>query len=820
MAGMPLLLVTLFTIPKVGLADEIDRASVAHGGGDADLWSRSPSLSGNGRYVVFESAASNLVVGDTNDLQDIFVRDLRTGTTDRVSVATNGKQAVGPNSFPSITHDGRYVVFQSYSRGLVRGDLNGKTDIFIHDRLTRTTKLLSANANGRPGNGGSYSPWISASGRYVAFWSWADNLVADDSNQTWDIFVLDRQAGTMTRLDLTGNDHLHNLEKYKLAFSSDGRNLVPSDTNEAPDVFLLDREAGAAERVSVSGHGRQSNGNSVTLSLSAGARFVAFDSFASNLVARDTNSAWDVFVRDRKTAKTERVSLSSDGRQGNGDSRAPSISANGRFVTFFSHADNLVEGDVNDALDVFVHDRRTGKTVLVSAGKDGDQGNSGSYAPSINDDGSKVAFLSAANNLVADDANGMSDVFVRDFSWDASANPVCPRGKNWIRIHNLTYPPGKSGCAAGVSIRTEPKVTISANSIVAYDAPMIALQAGFRVKKGGVFRIGSQIRSANSPPADAELVRLGSSLPGNDGDGIATGADADTLPMARRIDPAALPQGLRDRLRAAAAQVSDLFIDADGEHVLFVTEAGLSDADDNGVADVYLYGVELDTLWRVSATSTGAAANGPSRRPRMDGMALRIAFESEASNLVTDDTNEAGDIFLADRTVRVIERVSWTPLGGEATESAMNPALDAAGEWIVYARADDEGHWQIYGYDTLTLATESLAVQEDDAGRRLDNQRPGISADGRYLVHLETARAQAGLPESCTVHFLDRDNGASSRLPCPDALRGEVEFLPFFGAEAEHVDWVEQVAPAGIDGLDDEAAPDIEQMDNPLALLQ
>ncbi len=167
-----------------------------------------------------------------------------------------------------------------------------------------------------------------------------------------------------------------------------------------------------ARRVSISSAGQQGNGSSFYPSISADGRYVAFYSDATNLVAGETNVKYDVFVYDRKTHKTRRVSVSSGGQEGNGNSLAPSISADGRYVAFHSYASNLVAGDSNNIVDVFVYDRRKHKTRRVSVSSGGQQGNSFSLDPSISADGRYVAFHSYASNLVAGDTNDKSDVFV------------------------------------------------------------------------------------------------------------------------------------------------------------------------------------------------------------------------------------------------------------------------------------------------------------------------------------------------------------------------------------------------------------------------
>jgi Tol biopolymer transport system component len=395
--------------------------SVASDGTQGNGASALPSISADGRYVAFLSGASNLVPGDTNGVDDVFVHDRLTGQTTRVSVASDGTEGNGHSESPSISADGRYVAFASYASNLVPGDTNGVMDVFVHDRLTGQTTRVSVASDGTQGNGESRYPSISADGRYVAFMSYASNLVPGDTNGVMDVFVHDRLTGQTTRVSVASDGTQGNGDSVSPSISADGRyvafmsyayNLVPGDTNGKADVFVHDRLTGQTTRVSVASDGTQGNDGSGGASISANGRYVAFVSGASNLVPGDTNGVDDVFVHDRLTGQTTRVSVASDGTQGNGDSWWPSISADGRYVAFMSWASNLVPGDTNGTWDVFVHDRLTGQTTRVSVASDGTEGNSDSIYPSISADGRYVAFQSWASNLIPRDTNGAWDVFV------------------------------------------------------------------------------------------------------------------------------------------------------------------------------------------------------------------------------------------------------------------------------------------------------------------------------------------------------------------------------------------------------------------------
>jgi hypothetical protein len=390
--------------------------------GDDDSYG--PSFSSNDRYVTFYSDATNLVAGGTSGERHVFVRDRDTGTNTLVSKSSAGVEGDFYSTVTSISADGRYVAFQSAATNLVSGDINNKPDIFVRDRQAGTTTRISKSSAGAEGDGDSTYPSISSDdGRYVAFQSAATNLVTGDTNGKTDIFVRDRTTGTTTLVSKSsagvegngdsGNSKISGDGRY-VTFESAANNLVTGDTNGKTDIFVRDRQTGTTTRVSRSSAGVQGDALSLDPSISDDGRFVAFGSAATNLVSGDANGERDVFVRDRQTGTTTRVSRSSAGVAGDGLSGTPSISADGRYVAFQSTATNLVSGDTNTMFDVFVRDRQTGTTTMVSKSSAGVQGNYDSYYSDISSDGRYVAYQSFATNLVTGDTNGAFDIFVRD----------------------------------------------------------------------------------------------------------------------------------------------------------------------------------------------------------------------------------------------------------------------------------------------------------------------------------------------------------------------------------------------------------------------
>jgi Tol biopolymer transport system component len=377
------------------------------------------TLSGDGRYLAFYSEASNLVAGDSNGLGDFFILDQVTGTLERVPA--NNIYGVNGPTHSTISADGHCLAFASYADDLVPGDTNGKGDIFVYDRIAGTTERIQANLT--PGFDAA-SPVMSADGNFVAFSSFSPDLGFVDTNGQANIFVFNRATQTTERMLAPGGLQ-PNHSSQVMPMSADGRFvaiesaasnlLITGDTNGATNVFVFDRQTSQIERVSIDNDGVQGNSNSHP-SMSADGRFVAFNSLASNLVPNDTNGQMDVFLYDRLTDTIERVSVASDGSQAlGGESAGASISADGRYVAYYSLASNLVAGDTNGTYDAFVFDRQTLTTTRVSVAEDGTQGNGMSVRSVMSPNGEYVAFDSVASNLVANDTNNVSDIFLADW---------------------------------------------------------------------------------------------------------------------------------------------------------------------------------------------------------------------------------------------------------------------------------------------------------------------------------------------------------------------------------------------------------------------
>lgn len=386
---------------------------------DANGASSSPSISAAG-LVAFASRATNLVAGDTNGASDIFVRHPN-GVTARLSVNSDEQQAtrnpcqicVVPDSDePKISRDGRYVAFGSWAENLTPNDTNYSKDVFVRDLLNGTTTAVSVSGSGALGNSNSlYGLSISGDGRYVAFTSAASNLVPGDTNNAYDIFVRDLIARTTTRVSVGASSVEANHLSTWPTISSDGRyvaflslasNLVTGDTNTSYDVFVRDLAAGTTSLVSLSALNVQAPSVSPYdyPAISDNANYIAFTS-RSSLHIDDTNGLDDVYIRDRGGNTTILASRNATGGP-SGYSSRPSISADGRYTAFQSSSPLVgTTYDSNGASDIYEYDRLAPGTMTLMSEEDNPtggktRGNAPSYTPAISSDGSQIAFASAA----------------------------------------------------------------------------------------------------------------------------------------------------------------------------------------------------------------------------------------------------------------------------------------------------------------------------------------------------------------------------------------------------------------------------------------
>lgn len=393
--------------------------SVATDGTQGDLSSFAAGISAGGEYVAFWSNATTLVADDTNGVADIFVRHRVSGVTFRVSVSSTGEQGNGPSSQAAISADGRYVAFTSAASNLVAGDTNQVEDVFRHDLATGETIRISVATEGTQGNGLSRAASISADGRFIAFESTARNLVANDNSVWMDVFLRDC-VNNHTRLLSVGPNGLQlQFTSQSPSISASGQWTSFSGYAGIPgslgpqQIFVVDWFGSSSTIVSLAPNGVLADSLCRDSRISGDGNTIVFHTYATNLVAGDTNGLDDVFAHDRSTGVTSLVSVSSDGGPAGGSSEYATVSEDGRYVCFVSGAPNLVDVPQSAGSDVFLRDRQKGVTSLVSEVLDlnGPPGAAGAGVHWISPNGLHVAFTSSAP-LVPFDTNKRDDVYV------------------------------------------------------------------------------------------------------------------------------------------------------------------------------------------------------------------------------------------------------------------------------------------------------------------------------------------------------------------------------------------------------------------------
>jgi Tol biopolymer transport system component len=559
----------------------VAEVSVTPAGSPSPSDSAFPVMSANGRYVTFHGAAYS---ANGDPVFGLVVRDLQSNSTVLANIGPNGAP-IPADTEQSISANGRFVAFAFYDPGQPVNDTNGM--VFVRDLLAGTTSRVSLKSNGERGDGMSSTPSLSGDGRYVAFASFGA-LTAGDANLHQDIFMKDRQDSSTDLISISkvasrtppgrsgeSSESSASYDGRFVAFVSSAAVLVPNDTNTANDVFIRDRQLGTTARASVGSGGTEANGDSSNPSLSGNGRFIAFASVARNLVPNDSNGVQDVFVRDTQTGNTTRVSIGTNGAQGTLESRDPAISADGRFVVFTSDASNLVSNDTNNVSDVFIRDRQTGATTRLSVTSAGAQGNQGSFGASISADGRFVTFSSRANNLAAGDTNNVNDIFLRD------------RQKNTTR-----------------------RVSISTN--------------------------GSELLGENS---NASISENGRFIVFNHED---NGPDVLVRDLTLETTVSATAEAIGGPARAWLS--NGAAISANGRYIVFHTIDDYLEHDGNGALDVLVYDRFLGFARLVSATPGLVLGNGDSLSATLSANGRLVVYTTHAANLTADDHNGAPDV--------------------------------------------------------------------------------------------------------------------------------------------------------------------------------
>lgn len=397
----------LGTVGTASAAATVDRVSVSTGEEQADNVSGGGIPSEDGRFVAFSSNANNLSPQDTNFQADGYVRDRVLGTTELISIGTDG--AASGAVVNDISADGRYVVFTSSANDLVANDYNGMSDVFIRDRVAGTTEVVSVASDGTLAQQRSLDASVSKDGRYVAFTSFAPLADQDSSSANQDVYVRDRVAGSTTLVSITlqggesGGKYPSISDNGQfVSFTAKSKQLVKGDKNKVHDIFVRDLAKGKSERISVSSKGVEASKRSFGSQIAGWGRYVVFTTAAGNLVKGDSDGKIDVFVHDRRKDKTQLVSVDSAERPSKGPAFSPSISSDGRYVTFHAAADLRAGGKTTDSL--YLRDRNAGTTRSIN-------NRIGVAGSRISGNGAVVVFDAIRGTVVPGDTNNLRDVF-------------------------------------------------------------------------------------------------------------------------------------------------------------------------------------------------------------------------------------------------------------------------------------------------------------------------------------------------------------------------------------------------------------------------
>lgn len=822
------LLATAFPPPfaAAGSVGSTARLSVAPDGAEADedsYLSWATSVSDDGRYVAFTSFASNLVPGDTNGGADAFVADRLTGAVERVSVAADGNQANGPSGDPSLSADGRYVAFLSLANNLDARDRNFLLDVYVKDRVTGAVTLVSISESGAQGITDAATPAMSADGRFVAFM--VRGIPPAPTSGPAVVYVHDRLTGETEWVskDVTGG--APDGVVFEPAISGDGRylsyyswatDLVVGDVNNLQDLFYHDRATGETRLVSVTTDGTQANSVSGYAAVSRDGRYVAFQNLASNLLPGDSNGASDVYVWDARTGRHEVVSVSGAGALGFPDSYPPDISADGRFVTYYSTAGNIAPGATAFRALEYVHDRWTGATEMVSWGIDGGPANDHAYQPAISGDGTVVAYSSDATNLVATDAHGHEDVFAIRRGADlelraasvaladpatlsvegsavrwgllltqaedapADATPGARQAGGEIVAARLAWRPADALLYARIDLATLPggAGTVGLANIVyalqltvdgtAYEARAWKDATGTRF---GLFDCSSAcvqttalvgtlgaagLDARMEIPFDALDARSGASIT----DLRAIARDADGILL---LDELALPDALLPR---AVATVG--IAPASGGAPVLAAEIPLDRTSFVGAVDVSALsaGSYFATVRACDGARCGASASVPvtlvNSPPALETIDDVAASEGVALTLLVRATDPEGDALALD-AAPLPPGATFADAGDGTGTLAWTPARDAAGEHVVTITARD-GHARAARTFAIRVADvdrppvlDAIGMKRVDEGALLAFAVHANDPDGDAIAY-----AAPALPSGATF---DADTGAFRWAP-------------------------------------------------------
>lgn len=763
-----------------------------------------PGVSVDGRFVVFASAADNLVTNDNNGAFDVFVRDRQLGKTLRVSVNAAGTGSGNAASqSTTISSNGQFVVFDSAASDLVPNDANSASDVFLRDLVAGTTTLISVSTNsGQPGNSESVAPTLSPDGRYVLFASRASNLAPSDANGALDLFVRDTVAMTTSLVTRNAGNTASYTGRSALwegnrQISDDGNwvtfhslvaNLVPGDSNSRLDVFVRNLAASATVAVSTNTTGTGlGNGDSQNASMDAAGHYVAFQSAASNVATNDTNTGLDVFVRDRVTGTTRLASVNTSGVSSASTlaaSAAPVLSKDGNVVVFLSTANNLVLSDPNASTtvaDLFRRDLAAGTTTLISASvsQKNIAGPIPNFVPALSADGSFVLYQNASSSLRLYDVVAAAHTTIATSVYGADA--VMSDDANWIvfvgapettGVRNIYLFDRLAGTTELISLR-EPSLAIatgaaasrmipggiSANGQFAvFESYASDLDAGdtnrtsdvwvgdLTTSSNGWFRLSTRVAGFARGPARRPVIS-------NDGRWVAYEAIPDSTPLAGlgtrfnlyAYDRVAETNVLIAGVGKVSAPSFPVFSQQGGIMAFQSSETGVGGYATT-VGQVYYRDLASNSNRLVSLNYQGTApGSAASSNPTLSPDGRYVAYLSSAAGLVTNPVSGI-NAFLWDSASGSNIVVSGP---GSTTTPVTRATFAANGSLLAYERLTNTWLFDVGNQISSLTLTDAVNV--------------AFSADGRFAA-CERRASYSPLDTNATtdVYLIDRSNSLAS----------------------------------------------------------
>ncbi len=722
------------------------------------------------RYLVFHTNEALDPINDTNGVNDVYLRDLLTGAVTLVSKNSAGLAGNGPSSYATISSDGKRIAYQSLASDLVTGDSNGKSDVFLYTRVGQVTTRVSLTASNAQANDDSSFPALSSNGSFLAFVSKAD-LTGVGTAGIQNLY-LRKVDGSSTKLFSAGSGTGANAPVYTPVITNDSRyvayasaasNLVAGDSNGTSDVFLYDRATGLTQRVSLDSAGGQADGSSSMPSISDDGNVIAFESKATNLVAGDSNGLRDLFVRNRSAGTTTRVSVDASGAQSNGISYHATLTRDGSRVAFASQATNLVAGDTNDVADVFQR-LVANPTSIDRASRNfvGDvQGDGPSDLPSYDSDDNDLAFRSSSTNLDWANVVSNNEIFLAN---RASQTAHVVGRSQAAQTDKVSDGIGGAAASTGDSVGGQQGMSADGRYVV-FESLASDLVAGDNNGKTDVFvrdrKTGSVVLASVSSAGQQSSADSQWPVISANGRWVAF-SSGDDFSSGNDLAPGGGPLYLRDLQTGQTESIGYGLLptlSSDGRYVAFMSPAtNLVPTPVFPSYNVYVRDRVLATTRLVSVASDGQPANSMSDIPSISADGNRVAFRSLATNLASGLTAHISNIFVHDIRSGTTTCVSKTPDGNPATYYSSYPRISANGRFVVFnSYINNKG--QVYVSDMETQVTSLVSNGAQNAGA--NNVGGWISDDGRFITYL------LWTPTTTSVMFSDRVQGLNLQIANP-----------------------------------------------------